>query len=149
MMFEVRDSGQAGEECEQSTAHLYEGLDQPVVPRAHSPLQVDDAEPHAVGGEGGMPRHKAQPHVMQPLSQLSHTGRGVDLAHAGVVYHVQGGVPGATGHLSQGNIRVTHSKKMRPQAADGVLGGVGKQLVHHGAKDKDTHSVVKLPAQPH
>jgi len=66
--------GEAGEEGEEHTAHLYEGLDQPEVlgpgPVTHPVLEVEDAEGHGVGGEGGVPGDEAQPGVLYSLQPV-------------------------------------------------------------------------------
>ena len=63
VVFVVRDPAEGGEDSEESTADLDERFDQPEVPGVHPLLEVDHAEPHAVGGEAGVARHEAEPHV--------------------------------------------------------------------------------------
>ena len=70
VVFVVGHSGEGGEDCEQSAAHLDERLHQTEVPGVHPLLEEDHAEPHAVGGEAGVARHEAEPHVWKYVGQF-------------------------------------------------------------------------------
>ena len=65
MMLVVTDSGEGGEHSKQSTTNLDQRLDQTKVPCGHPLVEVDDGEPHAVGGQTRVTRHKTQSHVMK------------------------------------------------------------------------------------
>ena len=65
MMFVVTDPGEGGEDREQSTTNLDQRLDQAKVAGHHPLVEVDDAEPHTVGGEARVAGDETQSHVMK------------------------------------------------------------------------------------
>ncbi|CAN8027767.1 unnamed protein product, partial [Ixodes persulcatus] len=115
----VRDAGQCRVPGQAQKRHLDDGAagTSQSAPPGHASLQVQlEPEGHGEGGEGGVPRHERQPHLLAQV--VADAGLALEVLHVCVRVLAQ---LVEVGHLAE-------VEEVRAQPADGVLGDVRHQL---------------------